>query len=65
MDATPTNKARIARVLAPVGMALVLVGAGFAALVDPWLYGALIAGVGATDLLVAFVLSRSAAGEAR
>lgn len=60
MASKPVDKSRIARILAPVGMALVLVGAGVAALVDPWLYGALIAGVGVTDLLVAFVLARSA-----
>jgi phosphatidylglycerophosphate synthase len=61
--ATPSpDKARLARFLFPVGLALLFVGAAVGAFVEPWWIGGLLAFAGVTDMLLALVLSRMAGG---
>ena len=62
MDRPSTDKARLARILFPTGIALLFGGAAVAAFVEPWWIGAAVAAMGVTDLLVAFVFSRQSSG---
>lgn len=52
------GKSRLARILLPTGIAMILGGAALAASVEPWWIGALVSGAGAMDLLVALVVTR-------
>jgi hypothetical protein len=63
MAAPSDPKARIARILFPAGFALLFVGAAVGAFVEPWWIGAVVAGAGVMDLLLAFVFSRQAGGK--
>jgi hypothetical protein len=60
MDKSADPKARVARILFPTGIALLLGGAALGATVQPWWIGALVAGAGAMDLMIAFLLWRMA-----
>lgn len=60
MAPSPDPKARLARILLPTGVALLFVGAAVGAIVEPWWIGAIVAGVGITDLLLALMFSRIA-----
>lgn len=62
MGAPPDPKARLARILLPTGVALLFAGAAVGALVEPWRIGALVAGAGVMDLLLAFAFSRMGGG---
>ena len=62
MATPPDTKARLARILFPTGIALLFVGAAVGAVVDPWWIGAIVAGAGIMDLVLAFVISRMAGG---
>lgn len=58
--ANAPDKARLARILFPTGVALLFAGAAVGAFVEPWWIGAFLAVAGVTDIGLAFVLSRRA-----
>jgi hypothetical protein len=62
MGAPADPKARLARILFPTGVALLFVGAAVGAFVEPWWVGAIVAGAGVMDLLLAFAFSRMGGG---
>ncbi len=63
MGTPATDRARLARILFPTGIALLFIGAAVGAFVEPWWAGALIAAMGAADLGLALVFSRASGGD--